>query len=299
MYKVAVLLSAYNGEKYIEEQIHSIFNQEDCQIFLYVRDDGSIDKTTEILEKLQKLYDLNIIRGKNVGWKKSFFDLLYMVPNEYDYYAFSDQDDVWKPQKLIRAIAKMENTDEPCLYCSAQIFVDEKLNFLNMDIHKHPLNSRQAMTNISSRGWCEVFNQRLLKILQKERVNVNFSHDRWVARVAIYTGKIVLDDESYILYRQHSNNSSGNNYHPSIRNRIKNLLSNYRKHDFYFWYAMELLNNYSEFINEEDKIWLNKLIKSKRNFINKFELLFSKDFVSETIKGTFVLKFIMMFGMYQ
>ena len=77
MYKVAVLLSAYNGEKYIEEQIHSIFNQEDCQIFLYVRDDGSIDKTTEILEKLQKLYDLNIIRGKNVGWKKSFFDLLY------------------------------------------------------------------------------------------------------------------------------------------------------------------------------------------------------------------------------
>ena len=50
-------------------------------------------------------------------------------------------------------------------------------------------------------------------------------------KVAIYTGKIVLDDESYILYRQHSNNSSGNNYHPSIRNRIKNLLSNYRKHD--------------------------------------------------------------------
>lgn len=299
MYKIAVLLSAYNGEKYIEEQIHSIFNQEDCQIYLYVRDDGSDDKTLEILEKLKEIYNLTILRGENVGWKNSFFNLLYMVPDKYDYYAFSDQDDVWKSQKLIKAINMMENIDQPCLYCSAQTFVDDKLNFLHLDIHKHPLNVHQAMTNISSRGCCEVFNQKLLKILQKEKVTTNFSHDRWIARVAIYTGQVVLDDESYILYRQHENNSSGNNYHPSIKNRINNLLSNYRNHDFYFWYAMELLQKYSEDIREEDKSWLYKLVKSKKSFKTKLELLFSKDFVSETFKGTLVLKFIMILGLYQ
>lgn len=297
MYKVAILLSAYNGEKYIEEQVHSIYRQDNCEIFLYVRDDGSTDKTIEILKKLKKYYNLNIIQGNNIGWKRSFFELLYLVPDGYDYYAFSDQDDVWKPEKINRAITMMEKSTQPCLYCSAQVFVDENLNYLNIDLHRHPKNSRQAMTNISSRGCSEVFNQKLLKILQRQSVSTNFSHDRWVARVAIYTGKLLLDDESYILYRQHGNNSSGNNFQPSIKNKINNLLSNYQNHDFYYWYALELLQKYSDVIKKEDIIWLKKI--TKKNIKNKFELLFSKDFVSETIKGTIVLKLVMMFGLYQ
>lgn len=299
MHKIAVLLSTYNGEKYLEEQIHSIFKQNNCEIFLYVRDDGSNDKTLEILNKLKKTYNLTIVQGNNLGWKESFFQLLYLVPDIYDYYAFSDQDDVWMPEKLNRAIKMIENVTRPCLYCSAQTFVNEQLDYLSIDIHKHPKNSRQAMTNISSRGCSEVFNQKLLKILQNEKVTTNFSHDRWVARVAIYAGMVVLDDESYTLYRQHGNNSSGNNFQPSLRSKIRNLLSNYRKHDFYYWYALELLEKYSDFLKVEDKLWLEKLVGSKKNIKNKLELLFSKDFVSETVKGTIILKLVMAFGLYQ
>lgn len=299
MYRIAVLLSAYNGEKYIEEQIQSIFQQKDCEVALYVRDDGSKDRTLEILEKLKETYNISIIKGNNIGWKASFFELLHLVPDKFEYYAFSDQDDVWKKEKLKRAIEMIKDNIQPSLYCSAQIFVDENLNYLSDDIHSHPNNSREAMTNLSSRGCSEVFNRELLKLLQKEKVSINFSHDRWVARLAIYVGKIVLDDESYILYRQHQNNSSGSNYKPSLLCKINNLLSNYRKHDFYYWYALELLTKYSMFLKKEDKMWLETLVKAKTDIKSKFTLLTSKDFVSETMKGTIVLKFIMLFGLYQ
>ena len=96
MDKVAVLLSAYNGEKFLCEQIDSIMNQQNVDLDLYIRDDGSSYRTQEYLKQYVEQNDsIHLQNGCNLGVANSFMSLLYNVPNHYDYYAFADQDDIW------------------------------------------------------------------------------------------------------------------------------------------------------------------------------------------------------------
>ena len=102
MEKVLILLSTYNGTKYIREQIDSIINQQGILPRLLVRDDGSSDNTIDILQEYKKEYSWlfeDVIIGKNVGSTASFCELMKLAfevyGNQYEYYAFADQDDSW------------------------------------------------------------------------------------------------------------------------------------------------------------------------------------------------------------
>ena len=99
MEKVIVLMSTYNGEKYIKQQVDSILNQENVSVELVVRDDGSNDNTISILKEYEKAGKLIWYTGDNKGAAYSFFDLMEYAKNRYDdycYFALSDQDDIWK-----------------------------------------------------------------------------------------------------------------------------------------------------------------------------------------------------------
>lgn len=100
---VQVVMSTYNGEKYLKEQIDSILSQEGVDVRLYIRDDGSSDRTTDILASYQEHKNVKIEKGNNLGFAKSFLTALDEC-DEADYYAFSDQDDVWEKDKLSTAI---------------------------------------------------------------------------------------------------------------------------------------------------------------------------------------------------
>ena len=91
--KICILLSAYNGEKYIEEQLESLVGQQEVAADILVRDDGSSDKTHEILDKWQNKGLLKWYKGENLGFAKSFMDLVQRA-GDYEYYAFCDQDDI-------------------------------------------------------------------------------------------------------------------------------------------------------------------------------------------------------------
>ena len=104
--RVQVFLSSYNGEKYIEEQIDSVLQQKGVEVRILVRDDGSNDKTVDILEMLYKKGKINFYKGENIGYAKSFLNLL-THDNKADYYAFCDQDDFWLSNKLIEGIKKI------------------------------------------------------------------------------------------------------------------------------------------------------------------------------------------------
>ena len=109
MKKIAVLMCTYNGEKYLKEQIDSIQNQKGVSVFIYVRDDGSKDKTIDILEEYQQKGGLKWFRCKNVGPAVGFMELLYQTArNDFDYFAFSDQDDIWLETKLLNATERIE-----------------------------------------------------------------------------------------------------------------------------------------------------------------------------------------------
>lgn len=133
MKEIAVCMSTYNGEKYIREQLDSIFSQEGITVKLIVRDDGSTDSTISIIENSPpQLYEIQIIKGKNIGCENSYNQLcMYALQNiNADYYAFCDQDDFWLPTKLHEAVKVLDNYDNdmPNLYFSNLTLVDERLN---------------------------------------------------------------------------------------------------------------------------------------------------------------------------
>ena len=113
--KIAILLAAYKGKQYIQDQIDSILNQEDIDVTIFISIDPSTDGTRELLETVYcnnpHVIILNDV-GKFGGAAKNFFRLIRDVDfTLYDFIAFADQDDIWYPQKLARAIVKINETE--------------------------------------------------------------------------------------------------------------------------------------------------------------------------------------------
>ena len=137
METVQILMSTYNGERYIREQIDSFLQQTYPLINILVRDDGSSDGTIAILEEYAEKYDnITYYKGNNLGVIQSFLQLLRDSDDAATYYAFADQDDVWLPEKIEKAIEMLENNTEtsmPLLYCSDVYVTDENLNVIKID----------------------------------------------------------------------------------------------------------------------------------------------------------------------
>lgn len=213
MNKVTVLLSTYNGEKYLEEQLDSLLNQQGVEVFILVRDDGSTDNTINILKKYENEGKLKWYSGENLRPTKSFMDLVMHAP-ESAYYAFCDQDDYWMDDKLMIAIQRLEKCDAsvPALYYGSPRLVDE-----NLDPIPNPHRLLQNMTTYASSliisnatGCTMVFNNALLKKIVKKQPNYIPMHDAWLHKVCLAVGGVVcFDKDVHILYRQHSNNVVG------------------------------------------------------------------------------------------
>ena len=232
MNKVAVLLSSYNGELYIKEQIKSVLSQKQVQVDLFIRDDGSSDKTIDLINEFP---EIRLFRGENLGVGNSFMELIYVVNEEYDYYAFCDQDDIWLDNKLINAIDKIHCETGPILYCSNQILVDKYGEKLGIRYKKVPdLSYAEILVHNHATGCTMVWNKQLHCILKSKKPSrmllENRIHDVWVAMVASVCGKIIYDENSYILYRQHGNNVVGakkDNAYDMLKNQIKKIRKRY------------------------------------------------------------------------
>ncbi len=141
MKKINILLSTYNGSKYLKEQLDSLLSQTYKDIEIIVRDDGSSDDTLDIL----KSYDIKLLETKqNLGAMGSFAELLsYAVANsDSEYFMFCDQDDVWNSQKIEKTLEKMQGMEEkfgdiPLLVHTDLEVVDEELNTINSSFMKY------------------------------------------------------------------------------------------------------------------------------------------------------------------
>lgn len=217
MHKVAVLMSTYNGEKYLKEQIDSILAQNDVDITIYIRDDGSSDRTVEIIKSYMETHDnFRLYTGENMGVGNSFMQALYGADKDNDYYAFADQDDVWLPDKIKKAIERIKDIAKPALYCSNQVLVDEMLNRIGMRYTSDPdISYKQIMCQNKISGCTMVWNKELHDLLSENERRPSEDllrrriHDVWVAMVASVVGDIEYDSNGYILYRQHESNVVG------------------------------------------------------------------------------------------
>ena len=211
---VQVLLSAYNGEKYLVSQLDSILAQTGVEVSVLVRDDASTDHTKEILENYaQKHINIRWYSGDNLGVQRSFFELLDMADAGRDYYAFADQDDFWLPEKLQKAVNELEKEEknQPLLYGSKVVYASEDLKKqeqFSYAVPKEPAFGNALVENICM-GCTEVFNRELLELVRAHKASGDTLHDWWMYLTASCFGKVVFDENAYILYRQHAGNQVG------------------------------------------------------------------------------------------
>lgn len=286
MYKVQVLLSTYNGEKYIKEQIESILNQKEVEVSLLIRDDASSDKTIEIIGKLaDKNNNIIYYKDENLGPARSFMDLLYKS-GEYDYYAFADQDDIWRKQKLISAINMLkEKENEPSLYMSALEVVDENLNLIETKKINGNLSFEGEMIRNFATGCTMVLNKKLCDIIKQYNPSYLIMHDSWITRVCYAVGgNVIIDDNSYIKYRQHTGNVLG--YKDEGFQKMKRQFNIAFKNNISMRVniAKELKKGYYKMLTNEAKEVVDNLINYQEDKKAKKWLLHNKKFRTNNLK---------------
>lgn len=229
MKMVQILMSTYNGEKYLRQQLDSILSQDYKNISILIRDDGSKDETIKILkEYVEKYSSISYYQGNNIGAIKSFFDLIKKADEKADYFAFSDQDDVWLSDKLSHAIKKLERLKEKIvLYCGKPILVDANLNKIKVKIRNYditPSFGNALVENICT-GCTAVFNREALELVKNHIPSFTVMHDWWFYLSVSCYGKVIYDKDGRILYRQHGENSIGmrGTLFTEFKARIKNF----------------------------------------------------------------------------
>lgn len=210
--KIAVLLSTYNGRKYISELLESVQRQQSVQIEVYIRDDGSTDGTISFLRSyVDEHPNCHLALGSNVGVTASFYRLLAEA-GEADYYAICDQDDRWLPDKLERAVDFLDRATAiaPTLYGSPVTPVDANLRPIrNRSRNTIKPSLENAIVENIIPGCTMVLNSKARDILLTPWPEPLRMYDWWIYQVIAATGTVFRDSESRILYRQHANNTVG------------------------------------------------------------------------------------------
>jgi glycosyltransferase involved in cell wall biosynthesis len=266
---VAVLLATYNGERYLAEQIESLLSQTHRNWTLYVSDDGSCDSTLDILERYRVDMGsrLHIFQGPKRGFAANFLSMIADDAITADYFAFCDQDDLWHPDKLERAIAwlKLQPSNRPVLYCSRTRLVSEHGDPLGFSpLFRKPPSFRNAIVQSIAGGNTMVFNAALKNLVSESGNPAIVSHDWWLYMLASgCNGKIFYDPTPAVDYRQHNANLIGSNV--SLKSRLKRLRNVLSGH-FLAWNEinLEALEGCKHLLSDESRQTLECFSNARR-----------------------------------
>lgn len=259
--KFAIILSAYNGEKYIKEQLESLFNQTYKNIEVIVRDDGSKDNTVKILEQYVKQgKNIKLVKGENIGFVKSFFELLKIA--DADYYAYCDQDDIWEKDKIERAYLGLLKLDEtkPNLFFSKSDYYDQDMNFVAKGEEKKLYNFRNSLVECVTQGMSMCINKKARDIIIENIPQKSIFHDQWTYMVCSAFGELYYDDKALVRYRRHTKSVTAEG-----KSFIK--LQMWRIKEIFFG---DMIKNIKEQINEFYEIYGDKLIAKDKKIIKLF-----------------------------
>jgi glycosyltransferase involved in cell wall biosynthesis len=212
MSRAQILLSTYNGARYLEALLDSVARQNHGGFSILVRDDGSTDETTTILNRYAGRGLLRTLPASHVGAAASFIDLLVHADADADHVAFCDQDDVWFPDKLARATDWLDRqpSETPVLYCGRTMVVDEDLRPLSQSaLPRHPPCFENALVENIAAGCTMAMNRAARRLLVATPAAPALAHDWWAYLVVAAFGLVLYDAEARVLYRQHGANAVG------------------------------------------------------------------------------------------
>ncbi|KMK18080.1 glycosyl transferase family 2 [Pluralibacter gergoviae] len=316
MKKVDVILAAYNGESFIKEQIYSILSNFehlkhfDCR--LLISDDQSSDSTTKVVKKISAVDERVILLDSNKkgGVKYNFHYLLNNT--NADYIFFSDQDDLWLPEKMkvtLDKILEVENEkDIPVLVHSDLCVVDAQLFPINISMFRYQaLNSKPSFSELlisnSVTGCTMACNKILISNIKHSRIQDSIMHDWYMALYASSFGILEFVSKPTILYRQHSNNQVG-----AKKISLKNTLSLNKLKDNVHQartsvirtkkQAELFMDDFGMLLNSDNKKILDNYIQSfNGSFIHRFLFFIKPGNKKKGMLRNFIYFFIFVFNL--
>jgi glycosyltransferase involved in cell wall biosynthesis len=288
--KISVAMTTFNGENFLEAQLNSLKNQTWAPLELVVGDDGSTDKTIEILINFRQhaTFPVRIIHNETkLGYSQNFLSTARQCTGPW--IAFCDQDDVWLPDKLADAADAIANTPGCNMVLQNAYICDEELNH----------NGRVFPGNIST-GVKKPFSQYgfwvwpgFLKTIPRKMIDAisendplplswypddgKITHDKLTCIIANAVGGIVVLGKPSALYRRHLNALTGNYAMMSSFERISQSLKVCDRHYDYLAKVAAQISKYFELLSKNlgDDIWVSSLKQSSYNFkkISKIQSL--------------------------
>jgi glycosyltransferase involved in cell wall biosynthesis len=298
--KVTILLSTFNGSKFLQQQLDSLYGQTYPNIRILVRDDGSSDTTRAILESERAKGRIKILEGHgNLGPTLSFFELLKSAAStETEYVAFCDQDDVWLPDKISRAVAKLMvvTDDRPAMYCSRLEIVDENLGHVGFTVLPGKVGFGNALVESVAVGCTVVLNRKAIDLLCANLPAKAVVHDWWCYLVVSCFGDILFDEAATLMYRQHGGNAIG-----VAPNRLARLLRRYKRffgsgggHRWISGQALLLRDIYQDDIPLLNRQILNNFFEARSSWYHRLRLALSSDVWRQKRLDNLILRLLIL-----
>ncbi len=292
--KVAILIATYNGEKYLQKQLESLFSQSGCEVEVIVNDDGSVDGTAHILKEYQNLGLIKeILHTKNVGPSLAFFNLL-LHSSGYEYLALCDQDDIWDEDKIEVSISEL-GTSSPAISISDRRYIDDQDSVVGFSrkISK-PLSLRNALVENVAYGNTIVMNSKARSLVVRS-APIGVDLDHWIYMVISAIGQVNHIPKPLVSYRLHGSNHVGTS-------RLKAIFVFRQSSRKIRRSAQKLLSGYSEELSLNDtqtlQIYL-RIWNIKSPFSKIYSILYS-GLYRQNKADTFVYKiglfFVSLFG---
>lgn len=301
---VQILLSAYNGEKYLREQLDSFLRLDGFdRVRVLIRDDGSSDSTRAILEEYRERHGFRIIRGENLGVSRSMYELLKASDPDCQLFAISDQDDVWLPHKLVVAESHFSDSepDVPMLYSAPSVIADADARPFGMStIPKRPAGFYNAMIENIAPGHTQVMNRALVDRLLLREPEYFYIIDYWIYLVASAFGKVIISDDRTVLHRQHGGNAVGYEPDPfrNFRKRVRRVARSIGQNPIPLQ-LQEFQKLYGDMLHPDRRADLDSFFSCQNSILSRLRYLLRTPLYRQSRLDTLIFKMMYLTGQYR
>ena len=301
---VAVILSTFNGAAFLQQQLNSLYEQTYPGVRIMVRDDGSSDSTRGILEREQSKGRIELLAGHdNLGAASSYFALLQnAAAAKADFVAFCDQDDVWMPEKVSRAVTALSaiRNERVAMYCCRLEVVDADLAHIGFTALPKRIGFGNALVENVCVGCTMVLNGKAIELISRNLPARVLVHDWWCYLVLSCFGEIIFDREAHVQYRQHGSNTFG-----VARGRLDRFRRNLQRFagsgDGQHWQsdqASVFMATFGERIPAAQRRVLAGFVDAKSTWRRRLKLALSKDIWRQSGIDNLVWRFLVLINRF-
>ncbi|MFZ5524807.1 MAG: glycosyltransferase family 2 protein [Pseudomonadota bacterium] len=302
--KVTVLLSTYNGSKFLQQQLDSLYQQTYPNIRILVRDDGSTDTTRELLEGEQAKGRITLLEGhNNLGPARSFFELLKSAAaTDTGYVAFCDQDDVWLPGKIARAVTQLSGVtdDRPAMYCSGVELVDAALQHIGYTDLPKKIGFGNALVESVVTGCTIVLNGEAVRLVAGNLPMRVVIHDWWCYLVMSCFGQVIFDETATLKYRQHGANAIGvaANAYSRFARKYRRFFGGGEGHRWMSEQAATLFDIFKDSIPMPNREILENFVAARPSPYKRVQLACSRNIWRQKWTDDLLLRLLILLGRY-